>query len=134
MSVRAKFTCYGVVENDAVTYGGPSATVTMFAVVGDGTDNASWSKATPTGRLEMSITNPDAVAAFEVGRDYWLDLNMVEASPAKADPAPAASTDTPPTPQGTAAALAPGKGWVDPVKEAQAAGMRVSLDPATATA
>ena len=104
MSVRAKFTCYGVVENDAVTYGGPSATVTMFAVVGDGTDNASWSKATPTGRLEMSITNPDAVAAFEVGRDYWLDLNMVEAAPAKADPAPAAapgSTDTPAAPIAT---------------------------------
>ena len=96
MSVRAKFNCQAVVENDSAT----CTTVILHAVYGDGTDNASWSQATPWGKLEMAITNPDAVAAFEVGRDYWLDLNMVEASPAKADPAPAATTgtDTPAAP------------------------------------
>ena len=38
-------------------------------------ENYSWSKYTPSGKLEMCITNPDA--KFEVGSDYILTFSKV---------------------------------------------------------
>lgn len=45
-------------------------------------DNVEWSRYTPVGRLEMTITNPDAYRQFVVGQDYYLELRKVQ--PAKA--------------------------------------------------
>lgn len=70
MNVRAKFECRSVAENDP----GTCTTVSLRAVHGDGTDNASWAQATPWGSLDMAITNPAAVAAFTVGTAYCLDI------------------------------------------------------------
>ena len=36
--------------------------------------NSEWSKYTPQGELSMTINNPDAVEAFEVGKAYYLDF------------------------------------------------------------
>lgn len=33
--------------------------------------NKEWSKATPTGKIELGLTNPDAVATFQ----EWLDAS-----------------------------------------------------------
>lgn len=78
MTVRAKFQCQGVTPLDAKAYGEGTATVTLRPVYGDGTDNASWSKATPAGQLDMTITNPAAVAAFVVGKSYFLDFTPAD--------------------------------------------------------
>lgn len=47
----------------------PVATVTLVPVYGDG-ENADWSKYTPSGKIEMCITNPTAIEQFEVGASY----------------------------------------------------------------
>lgn len=42
------------------------------------TENYSFSKATPSLNLTMSITNPGAFGAFEAGKEYYLDFTPVE--------------------------------------------------------
>lgn len=34
--------------------------------------NAAWSKATPSGQISLSITNPAAYERFEEGKDYMV--------------------------------------------------------------
>lgn len=74
MTVRAKFQCQSI--NHIMTHspGEQTAILTFAPVYGDGSDNKSWSKWTPQGKLEMTVTNPDAVAQFEVGASYYLDF------------------------------------------------------------
>ena len=73
--VRAKFY---VAEISRKAYNPRQATVVLQAVSrGDG--NAQWSEATPSGRLEMSITNERAVDALVLGQEYYLDFTPAEA-------------------------------------------------------
>lgn len=69
MSIRAKFRCH-TVTTDAYA----NETVKLGAVYGDGKDNQSWSKATPSGDLTMCISNPEAHGKSEPGKDYYLDF------------------------------------------------------------
>jgi hypothetical protein len=39
--------------------------------------NYSWSKWTPSGKMEMTITNPGAFKQFEVGGDFLLTFEAV---------------------------------------------------------
>lgn len=34
-------------------------------------------KATPSGHCELQIDNPQAIAQFEIGKDYYVDFNPV---------------------------------------------------------
>lgn len=77
MSVRAKFMCYKV-EDASQLYGGPAKKVGLTAVVRDGEANKGWSKYTPCGNMEMTITNPDAIEQFEQGQEYFLDISKAE--------------------------------------------------------
>lgn len=36
--------------------------------------NADWSKATPQGSIVLGVTNPDAIAKFELGKFYFVDF------------------------------------------------------------
>jgi hypothetical protein len=36
--------------------------------------NKSWSKWTPSGQVQMQITNPEASGQFEVGKPYFVDF------------------------------------------------------------
>ena len=69
--VRAKFSI-----NSIELYSSPedSGRVKLNAVYGNGTENASWSAATPSGQLEMYISNP---AAFTVFRKAFKDKKAV---------------------------------------------------------
>lgn len=43
-------------------------------------DNKDWSKWTPSGHLEISVTNVDAfprIDSLSVGDCYWIDINPV---------------------------------------------------------
>ncbi len=53
------------------------ATVTMQPVYADGGENDSWSRHTPSGKIEMCITNPDAVEQFELGGEYLITFGRV---------------------------------------------------------
>jgi hypothetical protein len=50
----------------------------VFGTYGDGKDNESWSKYTPSGKIEMSITNPAAIDKLEKGKAYFVDFTPVE--------------------------------------------------------
>jgi hypothetical protein len=84
MAVRAKFRCTRRAEctdrrsREERHHGN---LVTMQAVYGeDGDDKAEreWSKWTPSGELEMSITNPEAFKQFKIGKAYFVDLTPAE--------------------------------------------------------
>lgn len=81
MTVRCKFRCierkesgsnYGPKADGAKTQEG----VVLAAVYGPG--NEEWSKYTPSGRLEMQITNPAALDQFKVGDEYYVDIVKAE--------------------------------------------------------
>jgi hypothetical protein len=76
--VRAKMRCFTV---DHLRDGRPESTyaeVRLQAVYDDGDPtNKSWSQATPSGEVRMMITNPSAVAAFEPGKEYYVDFTPV---------------------------------------------------------
>ena len=71
--VRAKFVVNEVNQNED-----GSSKVSMSPVTSGTEENKSWSTHTPSGKLEMDITNPDAT--FEVGSEYYLDFTKAEAN------------------------------------------------------
>lgn len=79
MNVRAKFRCQEIRHVLTATPKDMMAILTFAPVYdnGDGS-NKDWSKWTPQGKLEMTVTNPDAVAAFELGKSYYLDFSPAD--------------------------------------------------------
>ena len=78
MAIRAKFKCDAIHQlHDA---GKPVGTVAaeivkLTPVYGkDGSENAQWSKWTPSGELTMQINNPGAFGAFKLGAEYFIDI------------------------------------------------------------
>lgn len=74
MNVRAKFVATSVRQHPTAGQGDRFAQVTLTAVWNDGSGNESWSKATPAGQIQMTISNPDALQAFEEGKEYFVDF------------------------------------------------------------
>lgn len=78
MNVRAKF-FVSEIKFFATPGSDQTAQVTLvpvFGTYGDGKDeeNKEWSKYTPQGEIKMTITNPAAIDAFEVGQPYFVDF------------------------------------------------------------
>jgi len=72
MNVRAKFTV------ESVTRYKWGEVLKMNAIEYDGTDeNASFSKFTPNGSFEMSITNKDIIGRYKADDDYYFDITPV---------------------------------------------------------
>jgi hypothetical protein len=74
MQVRAKFKVHSITRSA----GEPSAEVKLFAVNATSEDNKTWSRWTPSGEIRMSITNPEAVNALELGAEYYVDFTKAE--------------------------------------------------------
>lgn len=76
-SVRAKFRCMEVTRT-----WDPHERIKLMAVHSNGPkvseENKSFWKATPTGALEFTITQPDAFGRFVPGGFYFLDFLPVE--------------------------------------------------------
>lgn len=68
MSVRAKFRCNG----------NSNGVVLLLAVTTGSEENKSFWNATPAGSISLSITNPEAVNQFEVGKEYYVDFTPAE--------------------------------------------------------
>jgi hypothetical protein len=66
---------------DSVTKHSIGSTSVLLVPVAKGSDEKTkfW-QATPSGSLEMSITNPNAQDFFRVGADYYIDFALVEPS------------------------------------------------------
>jgi dihydrodipicolinate reductase len=69
--VRAKFKVNSVQENED-----GSKQVSMSPVTSGSEENKSFWEATPSGSIELYITNPDA--SFDEGSDYFVDFTKAE--------------------------------------------------------
>lgn len=75
MTVRAKFTL-----NSTTRHSGGAVTLKFTPVFDDGIpENERFSKHTPSGLLEMTVTPTSVVDAFKLGESYYLDFTPVPA-------------------------------------------------------
>ncbi len=68
MTVRAKVNC---IENGN---GQVRFTTVYEPDAAKDTENARFTTATPWGEIKLGIDNPPALAAFEVGKSYYVDF------------------------------------------------------------
>ena len=90
MKITAKFRVHNVSDWNNGPDGAKSGErVQMSPVYSDdpSSENYSFSQATPGGSIEMSITNPDAFGAFELGGEY-----LIEFTPAPSNVLPQGAT------------------------------------------
>ncbi|XOD90345.1 hypothetical protein ACLAIB_17205 [Klebsiella variicola] len=74
MSVRAKFQCNSINKSSDNS----TAVVHLIAVTTGSAENESWPKYTPSGQLQMVISNPAAFEQFEQGKEYFIDIVPAE--------------------------------------------------------
>ena len=67
--MRAKFKCQQV---NKMEFGEQAH---LAPVHSDSEENKSFSKYTPSGKLELMITNPNAEGFFKPGKEYYLDIS-----------------------------------------------------------
>lgn len=72
MKVRAKFWVESINHAHVPTPGDVFATVTLKPVYDEA--NKDWSKWTPQGKIEISITNPAAIEQFELGKHKYVEF------------------------------------------------------------
>ena len=71
--IRAKFRCTSITQHEGHQ---PIEVVKLCAANGSKESaNAQWSKWTPSGTLEIGISNPDAQGKFKPGQHYFLDFS-----------------------------------------------------------
>ena len=69
MITRLKFNCYSKTQEGQVTLG---------AVYSGSEENKQFFKWTPSGNLVFGTINEDALAMFEPGKEYYLDITPCE--------------------------------------------------------
>lgn len=78
--VRAKFRVHNISTHELPSADGTktkySERVQMSPVYSSDpeSENYTFSKATPSGAIELNITNPDAFGAFVEGQEYYIDF------------------------------------------------------------
>lgn len=79
MSLRAKFQVEHVVDYGSYDKVHPNKKVKLNAVYSHdkNTEDNQFSAATPSGTLEMMISNPNATEFFKPGKKYYLDITEV---------------------------------------------------------
>lgn len=71
--VRTKFKVNGITQ-----FEGGSFAVSMSPVTSGSEENKNFFKWTPSGSLDLRTVNEEAVKAFEVGAEYYLDFTKSE--------------------------------------------------------
>lgn len=69
--VRAKFLCIDVVENLSKDGTGK---VFLRPVISGSTENVDFYRLTPGGQISLETINPEALAEFEAGKEYYVDF------------------------------------------------------------
>lgn len=78
--VRAKFKVTCVTSKELAPNYPPQKSITLEPVYDSQiAEDVSFSKATPSGRIEMQIDNPDAISAMPVGTVFYVDFTPVPA-------------------------------------------------------
>lgn len=88
--VRCKMICTEKIERvSAYQVHSPKIAIVKLSAVSSDT-NKTWAKYTPSGSIELSIDNPDAVDRFVLGQTYFVDFSeapLLEADESKAQSA-----------------------------------------------
>jgi hypothetical protein len=85
MSVQAKVRCIGNSPPPWDNGGSSGSQIARFTPVYDSDPdhpNFEWSQYTPSGYVELTITNPDAFGQFEVNKEYTLTFEPDAPAPA----------------------------------------------------
>lgn len=72
MTVRAKFSVKQITQTEE------GYDIVLEPVVGESEENKKFFKYTPWGHIKMGIVNEEAVKEFFVGKEYYVDFNLVE--------------------------------------------------------
>ncbi len=81
MSIKAKMNCTSVTKTGWKNEAGDlrhREDVTLEAVYGDGDENKSFSDATPSAKVTMTIDNQEAIGKFTPGKPYYVDFTPAE--------------------------------------------------------
>lgn len=78
MAIKAKFFVIEIKHLHIHTPDEVMAEIELQAVTQTNEGNTSWSKYTPSGNIRMTVTNPNAIAAFEIGQSYSLTFEKSE--------------------------------------------------------
>lgn len=68
-TILAKFKVGSVTD-----FGNDNEGVNMSPVVSGSEENKSFSLYTPSGKIEMHITNPDAIGFFKARKEYYVEF------------------------------------------------------------
>jgi hypothetical protein len=77
--VRAKFKVTEIIERQFTPGYKQTSIVLTPQYDSKIAEDVSFSKATPSGRIEMQIDNPDALAALPIGDEFYVDFTPVKA-------------------------------------------------------
>lgn len=72
-SILAKFKVGSVTD-----FGNNNHNVNLSPVTGGSDENKSFSLWTPSGKIEMHITNPDCIGFFEAGKEYYVEFKQAD--------------------------------------------------------
>ena len=75
MAVRGKFTVTSVTNRSATS---TWQEIEMSAVYSQTPEDNSYSAATPSGSIKMTVTNPDAVVQLPIGGVFYVDFTPVD--------------------------------------------------------
>lgn len=78
MNVRAKFKVSEIIEKKLAPAYSQTTIVLTPQYDQKIAEDVSFSKATPSGRIEMQIDNPVAIAAMPIGTLFYVDFTPVE--------------------------------------------------------
>lgn len=75
LKVRGKFRVTEITRN---YWNADAAQVKLEAVYTNSPEDNTYSAATPSGKIEMSITNPSAIEHFAIGKSLYVDFTLAE--------------------------------------------------------
>lgn len=70
--IRAKFTVTTITRHHL--FQGVQVTLTPVFDPGESNENRQFWQATPAGKIELSISNPESAEVFELGESYYVDF------------------------------------------------------------
>jgi hypothetical protein len=77
-TLRCKLRVSQVTQSIAADGKVESESVALIAVYGEaGTENAKWSKWTPSANFNITINNPDAMGKLSKGHEFYVDFTPV---------------------------------------------------------
>ncbi len=84
MTVRAKFRVTSVERHE---FGAENVKMMPVYSQDQDSENYKFWTATPSGRIEMQINNPEAHGTFEPGQEFFVDFTAVEVASEAGSPA-----------------------------------------------